>query len=210
MALIQITGPVLEPVTLDELKNHLRLSTVLTVEDALLNSYITVARKQAENFTRRQLCDATWRLILPGFPYSTYALELPRPPLTTVSSEITVGYMDSSYSTQALGTTFYTVDYNSVLPRIYPSKNSSHENSWGDIDLASVYNAVVIDYVSGYSSASTGTAVRVPEEIQVWIKMKAGMLYNYREPVTLDDYRRIPQEHFNGLLDAYVIAGEAT
>lgn len=204
MALIQSVAPTVEPVTLDELKTHLRLSTVSTVEDALLNSYMLVARKQAENYMKRQINDATWKLILPSFPSNgTGWIELPRPPLTTVAGEITITYTDTAYNSTTLGSTFYTIDVNHTLPRIYPSFNSSNENSWADLSVADRPNAVTVTYVSGYSSSAGSTLI--PEEIKMWIKMRVGTLYEYRESITVDQYRQMPRTHFDGLLDAYVI-----
>lgn len=203
MSLLQIVASTVEPVTLDELKHHLRLSTATTVEDAELLSYIQVSRKQAENYMKRQIIDATYQLTLNGFPADGRgAIELPRPPLTTVSNEVVIIYIDSSFSSTTLGSTFYTIDVAHTLPRIYPSQNSSNENSWSDLSVASVRNAVTVQFVSGYASVAS---TLIPEEIKTWIKMKCGVLYEYREAITVDQFRRIPMEHFNGLLDAYVI-----
>ena len=209
MALVQITPPTVEPVTLAETKQHLRLSTAASVEDDLLNSYITVARKQAENLMRRQINDATWRLLLPAFPLNSKgAIELPRPPLTTSTSEVSITYTNSTFGVTTLGSTFYTIDINHTLPRIYPSENSSNENRWSDLDLADIPNAVTVNYVSGYSSTVADTTI--PAEIKLWVKMKVGQFYEYREPITTDQYRQVPRTHFDGLLDAYRIMGEAT
>lgn len=206
MALIQTSAPSIEPVSLDEVKLHLRLSTATTTDDAILNSYISAARKQAENYTRRQICDAQWQLVLSGFPGEKGAIELPRPPLTTVSSEIVITYINSTFGTSTLASTFYSIDRGCVPPRVYPSKNSSNENSWGDLDLADVFNAVTVTYVSGYTSNTSSIAA--PADVCLWIKMKVGQFYNYREPITNDDYRSLPNEHFNGLLDPYVVLGD--
>jgi uncharacterized phiE125 gp8 family phage protein len=203
MALVQTVASTVEPITLDELKNHLKLSTVITTEDALLNTYIQVARKQAENYMKRQIIDATWQLILSDFPAdSRGSIELPRPPLTTIANEVSITYIDSSYSSTTLGSTFYTIDVNHTLPRIYPSDNSSNENRWSDLSPANVNNAVTVQYVSGYSSVNS---TLIPAEIKQWIMMRCGMFYEYREPVTIDQYRQIPRTFMDGLLDGYTI-----
>lgn len=193
-----------EPITLEEVKIHLRLSTATGTEDTLLNSYIQVARKQAENYMKRQIMDATYQLLLDTFPdNNTGAIELLRPPLSTVDAETVITYTDSSYNSQTLASTFYTIDRVSVLPRIFPSFNSSNENSWGDLTLASIPNAVTVQFVSGYSSSEGSTLI--PEEIKQWIKMRVGMFYEYREPVTVDQYRQLPRTYMDGLLDGYTI-----
>jgi len=205
MSLIQTVAPTVEPVDLAEIKLFLRLSTVVTTEDDLLTAYQKVARKQAENYTHRQINKATWELSLDAFPSS--AILLPRGPLTTVNQSVAISYTDSSYTTQSLssGSTFFSVDISNTIPRIYPSFNSSNENSWSDIEIANIPNVIKITYTSGYSSVVSSATTRVPDEIKQYIKLRVGTMYKYRESVTIDQYRRIPNDFHVGLLDAYVI-----
>jgi len=196
MALILITSATSEPVTLAEVKAHLNITT--TLDDTLLNSYITVARLQVENYTKRQLLPATWKRIFRGFPSSTGHIELPRAPLSTVSSNVVITYINSTVagaSSTTLSATAYHVDYESTPGKVYPTYN----NEWPTDDLE-VSHSVTIQYVSGYSSAD-----KVPDPIKHWIKMRVGEMYEEREPVTVDRIVNVDRRAFNGLLDAYSI-----
>lgn len=197
MALIQITAPATEPVTLAEIKQHLRIpdstSGGSTAEDSYLYMLGKVARKQAENLIKRQCIHATWQLVLGKFPDKI--IELPRPPLSTVSTDISITYVDSSGATQTVPTTAYTIDRTAVPPRIFPSTAVE----WSDYEVSTERpNPVTVQYVSGYSSVAS---TAIPDNLKLWILMKTAQLYEYREPVSNDQFREVPRDHFNGLLD---------
>ena len=96
-----IEGPTVEPLTIDEVKQHLRFQS--TSEDSLLALYIAAARQAFEHATDRQLLAATWERRYQWFP--ARELELPRPPLLEVLS---VSYFDADGAelTLAAGTDY--------------------------------------------------------------------------------------------------------
>ena len=61
-----ITGPALEPVSLADVKAHLRVDT--DDEDALLTAAIVSARVHVEAVTRRVLIEQSWRVYLDRWP----------------------------------------------------------------------------------------------------------------------------------------------
>lgn len=199
MALIQISAPSAEPVTLADVKTHLRIPTTSqggsTDEDVLISAYIKVARKQCENIIKRQLVNATWQLVLPAFPGGSGDIWIKRPPMSTVSTDLVITYRDTSNSTQTLASTFYEVQYGEHS-RIFPA----YENYWSDLDTIVHPSAVSVQYVSGYTSSTA-----IPEEIALWIKMQVGSLYEFREPVSdiAFNFKELPRNSFDGLLDAY-------
>jgi uncharacterized phiE125 gp8 family phage protein len=200
MSLVLTTPPTIEPVSLDEIKLFARLAAT-TVEDALLNAYISVARNQAENYTHRQINKAVWQYSLDDFP--AWEIRLPRVPL--LSTAVTISFTNSSHGSTSVDTTFMTVDTANTIPRVYPSHNSSNENAWDDLDPADIPNNIKVSFTAGYSSVvSTATTV-VPEPIKQYIKLRVATMYKYRESITTDQYRRIPKDYHVGLLDAYVI-----
>lgn len=67
-ALIQVSSPAAEPVTLAEIKELLRVDTGDTSQDATLLDLITSARSWAETFTKKAFVQQTWRLLLDYFP----------------------------------------------------------------------------------------------------------------------------------------------
>lgn len=100
-----VTGPVVEPVTLDDVKLHCRLDSAYTAEDAYLTRLMSMGRQWAENHLRRAFLPQTWRLSLKNWPGRNYGswpadistfdsyyklnhIKLPRPPLISVASVI--------------------------------------------------------------------------------------------------------------------------
>ncbi len=65
---VLITGPGIEPVSLNEAKAWLRLDSV--DEDALVTALITAARLTVEATSRRVLINQTWRLVMDYWPVS--------------------------------------------------------------------------------------------------------------------------------------------
>ena len=57
-----VSGPEIEPVTLAEMRRHLRMFEDVTDEDADITALITGAREWVEDYTGRILIDQTWRL----------------------------------------------------------------------------------------------------------------------------------------------------
>lgn len=196
-----VSESTIEPVSVTELKVHLRIdSTDSTSEDTLMASYLTAARKQAENFTKRSLVVTTWQLIMDDFAHTTAVVSLPRPPLSTVSTNITITYIKDTTAgdTTTVDSTVFNIDSNSEPGEIYPV----FDGEWPD-DVRDERNAVTIQYVSGY--VNTTVSSPAPEEIKTWIKMRAGQMYEYREPLIDIAVNEIPRDYVNGLLDGYVL-----
>ncbi|MEP2164192.1 MAG: head-tail connector protein, partial [Nisaea sp.] len=61
-----ITGPALEPVSLADVKAHLRVDA--SDEDALLTAAIVSARVHVESATRRVLIEQGWRIYYDAWP----------------------------------------------------------------------------------------------------------------------------------------------
>src|SRR5580765_8015305 len=66
MSLSLFAAPAAEPLTLSEVKAHLRIDT--TDEDAYLTTLITVARMRCEGATRRALITQTWDWVIDRWP----------------------------------------------------------------------------------------------------------------------------------------------
>lgn len=61
-----VKAPAAEPVDLEVVKNHLKQES--TVDDDLIQLYLTAAREAVENFTRRVFINTQFMLALDGFP----------------------------------------------------------------------------------------------------------------------------------------------
>jgi uncharacterized phiE125 gp8 family phage protein len=113
---VLFNGPTAIPATINRVKSARRITS--RSEDTLLETYLNVAIESVQEFTRRQLVAARYRLTLPGWPkggfgepQSTFgrednAIELRRCPLIGVNS---VKYYDSDGVQQTLATSGYDV-----------------------------------------------------------------------------------------------------
>ena len=78
MGLTIVTAPTIEPVTVAETREHLRIDE--DDEDALLTTFIEIARDYCEGYQNRAYITQTWDLWLDDFPDSPF--KIPFPPLT--------------------------------------------------------------------------------------------------------------------------------
>ena len=68
MAFVCVHPPLVEPVSLSELKDMLRIDTSDTSQDDVLASLNTAARAYCETITQRKFVQQTWTLLLDFFP----------------------------------------------------------------------------------------------------------------------------------------------
>lgn len=195
-----VTDATAEPVTLDDVKLHLRLQTTDTEEDELLTALIKGARKEAENRTRRALLPQTWKLVLDDFKDE---IVLNMSPISTASSDVTITYLDeTSGDSTTLNATYYRVDTDSEPGRIFLGYGSEWPTPYD------VKNAVQIQFKAGFplNTAVTPATDTCPELIEQWIKMRVAQAYEFREPTIVG---RLVQElnrtFIDGLLDPYVM-----
>lgn len=174
MALRVTTPATVNPVSLAEAKDHLRVTG--DDENSLIVNLIKAASEAARQITRRQFVNATYTLDLPDFPSGDIELEFP--PLSSVTS---VKYYDVANDQQTLSaSTDYEVDTYSTPGRIVLRVNES----WPDVYDRAL--PVTIVYVAGYGAAASS----VPEPIRQAILLLVGHLYENREattPQTLSD-----------------------
>jgi uncharacterized phiE125 gp8 family phage protein len=168
--ILNITGgPGSEPITLAEAKIHLKITnTSVTNEDALITSMIKASRKICENYQKRAYVQQTARYVIDNFPASGCEIEIPMPPLSSVSSIV---YVDSAGVTQSLSTSYYTVDTYSEPGRIYESYNYTWPTTRPQ------RNAVTITFLCGYGTDATN----VPEPVKHACKILVSHLYENRE-----------------------------
>lgn len=189
MALLRTIDAATEPVTVAEVKTHLRLTG--TSEDTYLGTLITAARYVAENELGRALIAQTWEKTLDEFPQA--AIELPYPPLVSVTS---ISYLEAvAGATVALSSSSYVVDTKSEPGWIVPAYGYDWPSTYDTI------NAVTITYSAGWANAAA-----VPQPIKQWILVHVGHLYENRE---LTNSSGIPGmmvtsiPFLSGLLDPY-------
>lgn len=161
--------PTVEPWTVDEVKDYLRVDT--TDDDTLLTSMLTTARAAVERQTRRGLNTQTWIAHLDTFP-SGNEIILPMAPLLSVTSVV---YYDEDGASQTFDAANYQVDTVSQPGRIVLDPDSD----WPDTDEG--INKVIITYVVGYGA----TAASVPAELRSAILYHIAHRYELRNPVNV-------------------------
>jgi uncharacterized phiE125 gp8 family phage protein len=163
---VTITPPATEPVSVDEVKLHLRLDPGDHAEDSLLALFIAAAREHGEDITRLAFATRTLECILDDFPPSTY-LELPKPPLASVTS-IKYKNADGVEVTMAVDTD-YLVDTSRIPGRILTPNYAS----WPYF-VPYANNPIKIRYVAGYASG-------LPMKFKQAMLLHVGFLYKARD-----------------------------
>lgn len=69
---VKLQAPILEPITLEEAKAQLRLTSAQTYDDVYISSLISVARDRAENYTNRYFSTQKVRIITSELPENDY------------------------------------------------------------------------------------------------------------------------------------------
>lgn len=161
-----ITPPTEEPITLDEAKQHCRVSD--DSDDSYITALITAAREYVETQTRRAIITQTLELRLPGWMGGR--IELPRPPLVSVSSVV---YTLDGGTTATLNASLYTV-MKTEPGAIVPTYNTTWPTTRAQVE------SVFVTYVAGY-----GGPAAVPQTIKHAMLLLIGHWYENREASTV-------------------------
>jgi uncharacterized phiE125 gp8 family phage protein len=156
MATDLVTAPAIEPLTIDEVKDHLRVES--SDYDNEIKSLIKEARQYVERITGRSLITQTWDYKLDKFSES---IKIPYPPLQSVTS---VKYQDSGNVEQTLSSAYYDVDTTSEPGRVTESYNYEYPETYDEP------NAVTIRFVSGYGSARTDIPERFKRAMKLYVQ----------------------------------------
>jgi len=157
------TSPAVEPVSLTDIKLHLRVTS--TADNDLITSLIQAARQWCEDYENRAYITQTITAKMDRF---CNEIEIPKPRLQSVTS---IKYIDVDGTEQTLDSSYYDVDIYSEPGRITLAYNQSWPGIRGDI------NGIEIIYVAGYGDAATD----VPAKTVAAIKLLVAHLYENRE-----------------------------
>lgn len=167
-ALVSYQDPSKEPITLDELKDHLRITD--ESEDANLWAYLRAARRNLELWLGRSFLTQTWDYYWDSFPCGL--LRIPAPPLQSVTH---IKYTDPAGVLQTWSSALYQVDLLAVPPRVQPV----YGESW-PLTRSQEFNAVTARVILGYGD----TGDTVPEDLRVAVRVMATTLFEHREDTT--------------------------
>lgn len=161
-SLILQTGPTVEPVTLAELRAHLRI--IDNADNSYLTDAIPSARRVVERFLDRALNTQTWLMVRDTSPGKE--LWLPFSPLQSVTS---INVHDWDDVATLVGTASYLVITDTEPGRILLKDGST----WPTHRNASSFKVV---FVVGYGDAASD----VPPSIKHGIKLLATKIYEHR------------------------------
>lgn len=193
-----------EPVTVDEVKPHLRVAISFTDDDAYIETLISSARWQTEVFTRRALLTQTWEMFLDHFPVhgmrhgiynrniEDHCIRVIKPPLQSVSF---VKYLDPGGVLQIMDPSTYVVDTSSEPGRI----TTAIGVPWPP--TGRLPNSVQVQFVAGFA-ASADDALALDPSFNVFklaIMHLVGHWYQNREPVVANQAVVLPM-HVQSLL----------
>lgn len=186
-----------EPVTLADAKLWIRhgLASSDTSEDAMISAMISGAREIAEERCKRSFVNHTYSLVLDGFPGSTEPIKLPRPPISSSATDLTITYYNTTDGlTTTIPTTALTVDHLSEPGKVAPS----YGNEW-PADAIDRPDAITISYKAGNNSVC-------PQPVKDWIKMRVAGYYGQREAFVAGTMLTpMSRDFVDGLLDPFRI-----
>ncbi len=161
MTLIRTVAPAAEPVTLAEVKAHLRLAH--DSEDALLNGLIRAAREDLERATGLALIDQAWRLVLDAWPAQGCALLARHPVRETLS----VTVFGSQGEASLVDPADYQLDALSRPARLHFEPRP---------EPLRILNGIEIDFSAGFGEAGTD----VPDLLKRAILVLVAHWYEFR------------------------------
>lgn len=167
-AITSLTEEIIEPVTLTEVKAHLRLNIEDTYEDNdILLPLITTATQYCEQYTGISIALKSLKVYMPCFPQSSFCL--PHGPVTQVTN---VQYKDVHSTTNTLleNEDFITDTSSTKRGVLLPLK------PWPNF-VPYPLNAIEISYVAGYTTQT------IPKTIRQAILLLIGHWYENREAV---------------------------
>jgi len=166
MTLIQTDPPLAEPVTLAELKAHLRID--VGDEDELLEGLIRVARAHLEAVTGVALLSQGFRLFLDDWPRGE-VIQLMRTPVQTIDAILVY---DADGVAQDQDLTGMLLDATARPARLVVRERQRPSQP---------INGIEIEFTAGF-----GSATEVPPELKRAILIHAAHLYEFRGAVTPD------------------------
>lgn len=172
MSLTLLSPPASEPVTLDEMKAHLRVTE--THEDALISGVLVAAVRAIEARGGLALMPQSWRVSFDAPPLETVLL-----PLTPVASIDAVTVIDADDATQPVAAHLYEAAAGAP-GRVRPA------GPWPRPGRA--IDGVRIDFTAGYADAAS-----VPEPLKQAVKLLAAYFFETREAAAETKIYTVPK-----------------
>lgn len=174
----EITAPVLEPVSLNEAKQHIRVTA--DDEDTLINQLIISARQRAEVYMKRAILTQTLEIYSDAF--ESY-IDLPFSP---VQSVVSIKYIDTDGGEQTLDAAEYSLSNKRTPAVVVEAYGKTWPTTRDQLD------AVTVQYVAGWLNPAS-----VPGPIKSAILLMVGDMYRNREDVSPEENYQLPNSADN-------------
>ncbi len=176
MPLVLTAAPALEPVSVSEAKDYLRVDTA--IEDPVVASLILAARLHIEGALDIAMVTQSWSLFLDCWPEEG-RVSIPLGPLKSVDS---VKVYDADDAAQTVSPETYVVDLSSLRPRLVRQGGAI----WPRPGRSA--NGIEIALTAGFGD----TPAHVPQPIRQAVLMLVAHWYQEREPVAFDKPDALP------------------
>ena len=157
----RITAPAVEPVSLSEAKEQLRIEDSFTLEDSLIQAYVSAARDHAEKYCNRSWALATFFATFSGFRGVDEPLLMADPGIVSIDG---ISYVDAQGSVQTITAYTFDADRQEIRP----------DGNW-----PTDATRIKVEYTAG-ADASASPPEYVPEAVKVAILMLAADMYEIR------------------------------
>jgi uncharacterized phiE125 gp8 family phage protein len=197
MSLLVTTQPPAEPVTVDEVKEHLNINLENNRHDALITAYIIAARQYCEKRLARVLVRTSFSYSFARFPSDK--IVIPKAALISVES-ITYFDISTSPNVQTVATSVYDVDTGVCPGEVYLKYGQNWPTSRGH------RNDITINFTAGYAdtvSSPRDYDEQVPYPVKQAMLLFIGGYFLNREDRT--DIQTYDNPTADALLDPFVL-----
>lgn len=168
---IFISGPAVEPISLDEMKAYLRIDDDDVTQDDLIAGLVRAARLMVEAASRRILIEQSWRVVLDRWPIGGTIL-LPLSPLIAVDG---IKVTDRSGNASDIPASAFETDGFSDPPRVAVA---------GAPEPGKPRNGISIELRAGYGAAPEA----VPATLKLAIRILVAHWFENRGDVTGEQF----------------------
>jgi len=168
------------------------LGAPTSIEDTYIAGLILTAREYCEDYQHRALATQTWDLVLDKFPTGSDFIEIPIPPLQSVTSVTYIDYAGTS-ATMTASLSGYYVDIDSEPGRVC----LSYCINW-PVFTEYPYGAIRIRFVAGYTGVAPDV---IPYKTKQAMLMLIAHMYENRTPVIIGSISKELEFTVNALLE---------
>lgn len=186
---VTVTPSTEDPVSLEEVKLWLKVDDNEVEDDDLIRALVATATRRMEERHNRAFLKATFDAYLDAVP-ECQAIRLPRAPLVSITSVKGYGSSDlTDTGGTAMSSSGYYADTASEPGRLVLTGDVAWPTATRDA------NALIIRFVAGESTSTTGVQERVKSDI----KQLVARLYEHRgdeleQAKVLDAYDAVPSD----------------